>query len=155
MTSMCMTWARITYISIPRSPKVMSRPGRNRPEPLHRGSERVFISRVMYNSKFQTKLHIVRTEYLGCAEFYFISDSNFANSAIDIFNVSAGYGFTYLIKLTLSTAPSAENKGLFENTPTLKVTYQCNLKGKKRQRFRIIHLIEFIQTNNFHIYSIF
>ena len=30
-----------------------------------------------------------------------------------------------------------------------------HLKGKKRQRFRIIHLIEFIQTNNFHIYLIF
>ena len=28
-------------------------------------------------------------------------------------------------------------------------------KGQKRQRFRIIHLIEFIQTNNFHIYSTF
>ena len=29
------------------------------------------------------------------------------------------------------------------------------LNGKKRHRFRIIHLIEFLQTNNFHIYSIF
>ena len=30
-----------------------------------------------------------------------------------------------------------------------------SLKDKKRQRFRVIHLIEFIQSNNFHIYSIF
>ena len=30
------------------------------------------------------------------------------------------------------------------------------LKVKKRLRFRVIHLIEFIQSNNFrHIYSIF
>ena len=29
------------------------------------------------------------------------------------------------------------------------------LKDKKRLQFRIIHLIEFIQSNNFHIYSIF
>ena len=29
------------------------------------------------------------------------------------------------------------------------------LKDKKRLRFRVIHLIEFIQSNNFHIYSIF
>ena len=30
-----------------------------------------------------------------------------------------------------------------------------NLKDKKRLRFRVIHLIEFIQSNNFHIHSIF
>ena len=29
------------------------------------------------------------------------------------------------------------------------------LKDKKMQWFRVIHLIEFIQSNNFHIYSIF
>ena len=29
------------------------------------------------------------------------------------------------------------------------------LKDKKRLRLRVIHLIEFIQSNNFHIYSIF
>ena len=29
------------------------------------------------------------------------------------------------------------------------------LKDKKSLRFRVIHLIEFIQSNNFHIYSIF
>ena len=29
------------------------------------------------------------------------------------------------------------------------------LKDKKMQRFRVIYLIEFIQSNNFHIYSIF
>ena len=28
------------------------------------------------------------------------------------------------------------------------------VKGQKRLRFRVIHLIEFIQSNNFHIYSI-
>ena len=27
------------------------------------------------------------------------------------------------------------------------------LKDKKLQTFRVIHLIEFIQSNNFHIYS--
>ena len=32
---------------------------------------------------------------------------------------------------------------------------QRNLKDKKWQTFRVIHLIEFIQSNNFHIYSIF
>ena len=31
-------------------------------------------------------------------------------------------------------------------------TLHTYIKGQKRQRFRIIHLIEFIQTNNFHIY---
>ena len=29
------------------------------------------------------------------------------------------------------------------------------LKDKKRLRLHVIHLIEFIQSNNFHIYSIF
>ena len=29
------------------------------------------------------------------------------------------------------------------------------LKDKKRLRLRVLHLIEFIQSNNFHIYSIF
>ena len=46
-----------------------------------------------------------------------------------------------------------------ENVMMLKtknsVSIYLNIKGQKRQRFRIIHLIEFIQTNNFHIYSIF
>ena len=28
------------------------------------------------------------------------------------------------------------------------------LKGKQRLRFRIIHLLGFIQSNNFHIYSL-
>ena len=30
-----------------------------------------------------------------------------------------------------------------------------NLKDKKWQKFLVIDLIEFIQSNNFHIYSIF
>ena len=30
-----------------------------------------------------------------------------------------------------------------------------SVKGQKRQRFRVIHIIEFIQSNNFHIESIF
>ena len=30
-----------------------------------------------------------------------------------------------------------------------------SLKDKKRLRLRVIHLIEFIQSNTFHIYSIF
>ena len=29
-----------------------------------------------------------------------------------------------------------------------------SVKGQKTQRFRVIYLIEFIQSNNFHIYSI-
>ena len=33
--------------------------------------------------------------------------------------------------------------------------YLALLKGQKRLRFRVIYLIEFIQSNNFHIYSIF
>ena len=36
-----------------------------------------------------------------------------------------------------------------------KTVCHLSLKGRKSQRFLIIHLIEFIQINNFHIYSIF
>ena len=35
------------------------------------------------------------------------------------------------------------------------IPYSAPLKDKKRLRLRVIHLIEFIQSNNFHIYSIF
>ena len=39
-----------------------------------------------------------------------------------------------------------------ESTP---IQVNTSLKDKKRLRLRVIHLIEFIQSNNFHIYSIF
>ena len=35
------------------------------------------------------------------------------------------------------------------------ILYVLGLKDKKRLRFRVVHLIEFIQSNNFHIYLIF
>ena len=39
--------------------------------------------------------------------------------------------------------------------PNRRAHLRLAFKGQKRQRFRVIHLIEFIQSNNFHIYSIF
>ena len=37
----------------------------------------------------------------------------------------------------------------------LRSIFHHILKDRKRLRFRVIHLIEFIQSNNFHIHSIF
>ena len=49
------------------------------------------------------------------------------------------------------------NPAIIPASSTIANLYLCLffVKGQKRQRFRVIHLIEFIQSNNFHIYSIF
>ena len=74
----------------------------------------------------------------------------FDDVCTDMFNFTS---FAPREKQPLSTMPikrvSMDNKLLFDRASAVI------LKGQKRLRFRVIHLIEFIQSNNFHIYSIF
>jgi fumarate hydratase class II len=59
------------------------------------------------------------------------------------------------IEFTIAIVQEKLSKMKPNKAPGIDNFNSSMLKGKKRQRFRIIHLIEFIQTNNFHIYSIF
>ena len=74
-----------------------------------------------------------------CAMNYIVTRMKYCNDAL--LNKSVFYlNFTTMYHFILSWKSQ-----IFEHL----------LKDKKRPRLRVIHLIEFIQINNFHIYSIF
>ena len=91
--------------------------------------------------------------YFGSGQFdcYMTSQTEHAATA-------SLYRTSYVLSPGYRHLPSAR-QCVLPSIESIKANKQLfcliSLKGQKRLRFRVIHLIQFIQSNNFHIYSIF